>query len=63
VLVIQIAAAVLLLLGSALIFKALAEIDAPSEPPRLQPLIRRRSDRPASARRSGSERPRLSRAA
>jgi hypothetical protein len=33
VLIIQIAAAALLLLGSALIFRALLEIDAPTRPP------------------------------
>jgi hypothetical protein len=35
VLIIQVVAAVLLLLGSGLIFKALLEIDAPSRPRRL----------------------------
>jgi hypothetical protein len=33
VLIIQVAAAALLLLGSALIFRALLEIDAPTRPP------------------------------
>jgi hypothetical protein len=63
VLVIQIVAAVLLLLGSALIFKALAEIDAPTRPPRLQPIIRRRLDRPVAAGRPRTDRSRLPRAA
>jgi hypothetical protein len=44
VFLIQIVAAVLLLLGSGLIFKALAEIDAPVPP---RPIIRHRLDRPA----------------
>jgi hypothetical protein len=35
VLIIQVAAAVLLLLGSALIFRALLEIDAPTRPNRV----------------------------
>lgn len=52
-LLIQIVAAVLLLLGSGLIFKALAEIDAPVRP---RPIIRPRLDRPSELplpRRSG----------
>jgi hypothetical protein len=62
VLLIQIVAAVLLLLGSGLIFKALAEIDAPVRP---RPLVRPRLDRPAElplTRRAGN-RVRLPRAA
>jgi hypothetical protein len=43
VLLIQVVAAVLLVLGSGLIFKALVEVDAPSRP---RPLIRNRHDRP-----------------
>jgi hypothetical protein len=39
VLIIQVAAAVLLLLGSALIFRALLEVDAPTEP---RPILRHR---------------------
>jgi hypothetical protein len=64
VLLIQIAAAALLLLGSGLIFRALAEIDAPIQP---RPLIRPRLDRPAPelrrARSRNSDRERLPRAA
>ena len=40
-LLIQVVAALLLLLGSGLIFKALAEIDAPTRP---QPIMRPRRD-------------------
>jgi hypothetical protein len=43
---IQIAAAVLLLLGSALIFKALVEVDNPTARPR--PLARRNSPSPST---------------
>ena len=62
VLLIQIVAAVLLLLGSALIFKALAEIDSPARP---RPIIRPRLDRSAdpSLPRRTAARVRLPRAA
>ena len=62
VMLIQIVAALLLLLGSGLIFRALVELDAPVRP---RPIIRPRLDRPAElplARRAGS-RVRLPRAA
>jgi hypothetical protein len=64
VLLIQIVAAALLLLGSGLIFWALAEIDAPVQ---ARPLVHPRLDRPApDARRvrsRGRDRDRLPRAA
>ena len=56
-LIIQVVGAVLLLLGSGLIFKALVEIDAPVSP---KPVIRPRLDR---VPRSNSEPDRLPRAA
>lgn len=52
---IQIVAALLLLLGSALIFRALVAIEAPSRP---APIIRRRFDRPELAAQSRRPAPR-----
>jgi len=47
VLLMQVAAAVLLLLGSALIFRALVEMDAPPRRrPALRPVSRPRADEP-----------------
>ena len=46
-LLIQVTAAILLLLGSALIFRALIEVDAPSRPrPTARPLPRPHADEP-----------------
>ena len=57
-LLIQIVAAALLLLGSGLIFKALAEIDAPSPPP---PSVRLDGPAPSGPTSYRRRRPRLPR--
>ena len=59
-LLIQVVAAVLLLLGSGLIFKALVEVDAPTRP---RPLIRTRLDRAEAEPAQRTSRTRLPRAA
>lgn len=60
VLLIQVVAAMLLLLGSGLIFKALVEVDAPTRP---SPRIRPRLDRVAAAPAERTSATRLPRAA